>query len=473
MRSRALAGFAAGPLITAALGFITFPIVAWLFSPIDIGRLNVFNVAIGLGTILLTLGLDQAYLREYHEVADKRALLRSCAQPGLMVLLLIGVPWLIFAGEVSEWLFAADVPSWSGLLYISLLVSLVSRFLALVLRMQERGLAFSVTQVLPKLVLIAALGSVGLAHAPSTFTTLAGMSTISLLSVLGVFVAVVGRGGHASKGAGPPPGLGSLLRYGLPLTLAGIAYWGLNTTSTISLRALSTLPELGVYSITVSAAGVAFVAQRILSTIWAPIVFRWSAEQADLAKVEEVARLGALLAISMVSLVGIASGLLNFILPTSYAGVDSLVACAMLPPLLYSMSEITGVGISLERRTGWALSASVAGLIANAALCWLLVPTLGAAGAVVSNAAAFFLFFAIRTEISARIWRSGPRRSTYLGFGVAAATSIAIAATGAQGPWIATAWLALISAKLWASRADLIDLWAALSRRHRRSTTAA
>lgn len=52
-------------------------------------------------------------------------------------------------------------------------------------------------------------------------------------------------------------------------------------------------------------------------------------------------------------------------------------------------------------------------MLTNWVLCYLLVPISGASGAAIANAISFTVFFALRTEISARIWRGFERKELY------------------------------------------------------------
>ena len=75
MQLKSLIGFAVGPIGSALIGLITVPVVAWSFTPADVGRLNVFQLAISFALLFSVLGLDQAYVREYHEVEGRPRLL--------------------------------------------------------------------------------------------------------------------------------------------------------------------------------------------------------------------------------------------------------------------------------------------------------------------------------------------------------------------------------------------------------------
>ena len=63
-------GFAFGPIASAVLGLITVPVFSWVFSPEDVGRLNILHMVISFCLLLLVLGLDQAYVREFHETSN-------------------------------------------------------------------------------------------------------------------------------------------------------------------------------------------------------------------------------------------------------------------------------------------------------------------------------------------------------------------------------------------------------------------
>ena len=89
MNKSKIIGFAVGPIGAAVLSFASLPILAWYFSAEDIGRISMLQVVISFSVLIFSLGLDQAYVREYHEVADKAVLLKTAVLPGLIILLLV------------------------------------------------------------------------------------------------------------------------------------------------------------------------------------------------------------------------------------------------------------------------------------------------------------------------------------------------------------------------------------------------
>ena len=108
MNIKTVMAFAFGPIATAGLGLLTVPVIAWIFPPADVGRLNMVQISVSFGVLLFNLGLDRAYIREYHEWSDRGALLKACVMPGFALLLLVVAITLPYDGHISTWLFGLE-----------------------------------------------------------------------------------------------------------------------------------------------------------------------------------------------------------------------------------------------------------------------------------------------------------------------------------------------------------------------------
>lgn len=460
MNLRTIAGFAIGPVASALIGLVTVPVVAWIFAPADLGRLNVYQVSISFGLLLTALGLDQSYGREYHESANRQRLLLSCFLPGFIFLLVAGLATIPFALKLSLGLYGLADAHLYLITLMAFIASYISRFLSMILRMQERGWAYSASQALPKLISLALIGCVALLGVEASFRVLQGIMFSTLVVVMLVYASTTRqewvsalrmrvRWNEARR----------LLAYGFPLALSGLVYWGLMATSTFSLRMWSTLDELAVYSVASSFAGAAVIFQSIFSTVWAPTVYKWVAQGVDMERVDDVARHALVIACLIFVSVGLFSWLVDYVLPPHYRAVKYLLACAVAPSLLYTLSEVTTVGINISRRTGWTVWITLAALLTNVALSWWLVPHHGAAGAVVSNAVAFFVFFILRTEVSAALWRNFPRAKLYAFLCLMimlAATIVTI--RDHLSPYYSLIWLIPLAVVAGASRRELTDI---------------
>src|SRR5690554_488102 len=158
MTPKQIAAFAVGPIAGAALGLITLPIITWFFSQEDVGRMAMLGVVSSFATLLFSLGLDQAYVREFHETKSQPALFKTTLLPGLLLLMITLAVLLSLGNVISLWLFDIDSRLLSILVSVVILSIFISRFLSLILRMKEQGLAYSMSQVLPKLLLLLIIG---------------------------------------------------------------------------------------------------------------------------------------------------------------------------------------------------------------------------------------------------------------------------------------------------------------------------
>ncbi|MCY1270439.1 Polysaccharide biosynthesis protein [compost metagenome] len=414
MNTRKLAAFAIGPIGGAALGFITLPIITWFYSVDDIGRIAMFQVISSFCILLFSLGLDQVYVREYHESDHKAALLKTALIPGLLSLVVSLALCFMVPSFISKVLFSVDSTLISILVALCFLAAFVSRFLSLILRMQERGLAFSMSQVLPKVLFLSVIGVYILFSCGLDLLHLVTAHTLSITAVTLIYAWNTRQEWLAAlKQRIDTEKLKAMLRFGAPLIMSGVAFWGLTAMDKIFLRNFSSFEELGVYSVASSFAAAAIVFQNIFSIIWAPTVYKWAAESINVKKIDQVTEYVLVAVVILFSLTGLFSWVVIYLLPASYAKVQYILVACMAYPLFYTLSETTVVGLGITRKSIYVMAASIIAVLVNLVGNYLLVPIYGAAGAAVSTAIAFWVFFICRTEFSCHVWRPIPRLKLY------------------------------------------------------------
>lgn len=414
LNTKKILSFSIGPLGGAILGFITLPIATWIFPVSDIGRLSMFQVVISLSTLIFCLGLDQAFVREYHESEDRPALLKATLLPGLCTIFIVIFSLWSLPFRWSIIIFSVNDSSLIILLVISMLSAFISRFLSLILRMQERGIAYSMSQLLPKCGMLCFLVAYYLSDLSLVFFDLALAFTSSQLLVLFILLFNTKKEWQrAIHSRLDSKHLVVLLKFGTPLVFGAIAYWGMTASDRFFLRSFATFNELGLYSVSVSFAAAAVILQSVFSTIWAPTVYKWAANGVDNKKIEKVTDIVLFVVLIMFSIVGLFSWLVVYILPSKYSSVQYIVVSCLSLPLLYTLSETTVVGIAIKKKTKFVMFASFITLVINVIGLYIFVPVYGATGAAVSTAISFWVFLFLRTEFSARIWYSFPRKKIY------------------------------------------------------------
>ncbi len=172
--------------------------------------------------------------------------------------------------------------------------------------------------------------------------------------------------------------------------IGGLASWGLNIMDRLFLRHFSTYTELGIYSITMSVAIVVTIFSGIFNTIWSPMVYKWMSEDKfDYEQIDIVLEYMLAAIYFFIVLTSLFSWIIPYFLPSAYSEIEYLIAVCLLGPLLYTLSEVTGIGIAIVRRTKFSMLCAIVAMLTSAILNYFLVRKLGAA---VSTATAFFVF---------------------------------------------------------------------------------
>ncbi|HIF9091541.1 TPA: oligosaccharide flippase family protein [Photobacterium damselae] len=402
--------FSIGPIIGSLLGFITVPLLAWFFSPDDIGKISIINTIIGFFIIIFSLGGDQVYIREYHESTNKNKLFKESVLPSLILFLFVLIIVFVFDFDfVSFFISDKDLTLW---VIFCVFFQVINRYFSLILRMSDSGGMFSITQVLQKFTfVIAVLFSVIFVKEPSFNYILSALFLSSLVSML--FSILVSKINNLFRQDIDFSNIKNNLKYGLPFVPAGIAYWGLTGIDKLVLNEFSKTSELALYSISLSFSSAAIIFQSIFSILWAPTVYRWKSENKGLEQIPIVLNLATITIVLILSFIGVFSWIASYFVPATYSNLKFIISACMIPPLFYTLSEITVIGIGITKKSNFNIVISILSFLLNLFLTYLLVPIYGAAGAAVSTALSYLLFFFLRTIISSLVWKRIPMLKCY------------------------------------------------------------
>lgn len=467
MKVKTILAFGLGPIGVAVLGILTTPLLAWMFSPEDVGRFGVLLTSLSLLLAVSTLGLDQAYVREYHTVSNRFSLFITSMAPSIPFLIALCILTIPFADYISELIFGLSNSVLTYLLMIAALLNYFCRMFSLTLRMGEKGLAYSLSQIIPKIVLIVAICVYWIVPGSKTILHLLIALNISMLTVL-IFLIWENRSDARNyfKASLNLLDLKPLFKFGLPLLFAALAFQAISAVTIFSLRSLSTFSEVATYSITLRFASAAMLVQSIFSIVWAPIVYKWHSENKDMNRVGSITRSIVAIVCLFASMSGTFAWVADYLLPVDYSQVKFLLVCLMVQPLLYTLSIVTSVGLGLERRSSFSFYTSLIALIANFFLCLIMIPSLGAAGAVMANTISFSILFVLNTEASARVWRGFPRLKMYVSLIVVVGFSIVTVIFGellSNKIW--TLWFLLGLATVYIFKEEFRDIYSSVRKR--------
>ncbi|EHE7895079.1 TPA: oligosaccharide flippase family protein [Vibrio parahaemolyticus] len=410
--------YAVGPIGSAFLGFVTIPLLSWLLSQDDMGRVSIFHLLCSLATLAMTLGLDQYYMREYY---TNKKIMFYCLIPSLIFISILAIPVILHSKEFNDIVFDIDSATISiaFVILLSLFFTVVNRYLCLIFRMRDLAFLFSLTQIIPKLFifLLVLIYFLSIGFSSGSFTKVIYIYLFSniLLSIYSFTYCY-----HELKKMRYDLGNDFIVEikkglvFGIPLIVSGLAFWGVTSIDKIMIKELASLNELAIYSVAVSFASFAVVLRSVFSTIWMPIVYRNEDNNEIEKMISDTLPLITILVAVLFCLTGLFSPLLTVLLPKEYASVSSIVVCCIGYPLFYTLSESTSSGIYVKNKTTYAMLISLLVLVVNLLLNYYLIPVYGAKGAALSTLISFYIYFIFRTEVSSRLWIKMGMKKTYL-----------------------------------------------------------
>lgn len=404
-----IGGFSLGPLVGAMIGLITVPVITRYISPDEYGRASMFTLAQGLLSMLVYMGMDQAYAREYAvgKGRENRLVVNAMVMPmGISVAMAAVI--IVLRGWVSQILFdSPDEQLAVCLMAVMFPFMVVEHFALMKVRMEERGLQYSLFSISLKVFTLAL--SIGLLFffEKSFRSVVYATALAEIFNGTALFFVAFRRVTFSAQSLDRKV-LGQMLRYGLPLVPASLLSWLLSSTDKVMLRTMCDYSELGLYSAAFKIVSILSIVQTCFTTLWVPIAYRWYESGKKDEHFGLVMKLLAALMSGMCFGVLLCKDILAWILGESFAQAIAIFPFLMLYPIMYTMSETTTLGIAFSRRTGYNVLISMLSGTVNIGLNFWLIPIFGGKGAAMATGISYIIFFWARTMISRRLWWKFP-----------------------------------------------------------------
>lgn len=395
-------GFSIGPIISAFISFFIVPITAYFIDPAEFGKASMYAMALGISSLFVFLGMDQAFTREFNEHEDKRSLFLNSLIIPLGFSFVLGAIYIIFYKPISILMFDSVERYIMILLAISLPFSIIDRFNLLLIRMQDKARLYSLLNVLNKVVNMVVLIPY-LVFIEKSFKGVINAQFIALM-IMCIVECFLTRDYWFAKFKVNKKLLNKMFRYGLPLVPACIITWFLNSMDRIAIRQWSTFNELGLYSTALRIVAVITIVQSAFCTFWTPTAFKWYEDKVENEKFIKVSNM--LICFMNFIFIGVVifRNVVIKIFPAKYANASIIVPFLSFLPIMYTVSEATCLGIAFSRKTSYNILTSAIAAISNYILNYLLVPRYGALGASVATGISYTIFFWVRTLISRKLW---------------------------------------------------------------------
>jgi O-antigen/teichoic acid export membrane protein len=455
------AAYQFGDIVAKALALLTLPLYTHHLSPEAYGAAETLLTAVILSSILLRVGVGEAFIRFYFDDLDtlrRERIARTATATVAWTTTLAALAAVAFAGDISRLLLNFDDPVLIDCAALGIWAFTNLEMAYAQLRVDERARTYvlaSGANVAMTVLFTVAL--VVLAHEGARGLLLGNFGA-SALVVLGLWWTLRRRFSLRVRLSD----LRAMLRFGLPTVPADASVYALQVADRFYLFRVYSKSAAGEYAVAIKLATVVFVAVRGFQYAWPPLAYSIESDR-------EAGRLYSLVTTYYALATGVvvcAVALLGRWMVSLLAAGRFFEAHRALPWLalgwaLYGLYLVFTVIAGRARVTSRNAIAAAVGLAVNVALLVTLVPRsgagLGITGAGIALCGAYAAMLAVMYLLTRGLfkvgfeWRRLATLSAILA-GVAVSGELLLPSDGAAGLLARLAWLGLLPAALLLTR---------------------
>jgi O-antigen/teichoic acid export membrane protein len=455
------AAYQAAEIVAKALALVTLPLYTRHVSTAGYGAYNTLLTAVILTSIVLRLGVGEAFVRFYFTDGDTERrvrIARTATATAAWTTTLAALLSLAFSAQLSRLILGFSDPLLMDCAILGLWAFTNIEMAYAQLRVDERARAYmrasgaNVAMTVAftvALVVFAGQGARGL---------LLGNFGATAVTVLGLWVLLRDRFSLRVRRRE----LRELLGFGLPTVPADASVYALQVADRFYLFRGVGHAAAGEYSIAVQLATVVFVFVRGFQYAWPPLAYSIDSD-AEASQLYSIVTTYFVLATGVV-VVGVTllgRWLVRLLAAPQFFGAHSALPWLALGWTLYGLYQVMIVITGRARVTQRNIPAAAAGLAVNVVLLVVLVPKsgagLGIAGAGIALCGAYAAMVAVMHLLTRGVfavqfeWRRLAQAAAILS-AVAVSGELLLPTGGLGGLALRMLWLALVPALLLATR---------------------
>ncbi|MBS5938019.1 oligosaccharide flippase family protein [Clostridium sp.] len=400
--------FALGNVIVFVLGIFSVPIVSRMIDPTQNGKASMFITYTSLIVLVLTMGIDQAYVRYYNSEKEENrgSLLRRSIKIPIIANLALGLILLIFYNKISNLILSETSFLVVVLLLIHSTASILGNFAMIHVRMKQKGKAYSMLGVINKL---SYLGLMFLFFYvfKNNYITMILATVISNLIMVIIAILYEKEDWFSVSNNSLNTSTKDLFTYGIPFIFSMAITWVFQSIDRISIQNFSNdYAQVGLYTGAMYIISLLNTVQGAFTTFWTPVAFEKYATHPEdkqfFININEIVSLVMLLI--SVGLIA-TKDIIIILLGQKYEGAQFIFPFLVLMPIMYTISETTVLGINFSKKTKYHIYIAGFAAIFNIIGNLILVPRLGATGAAISTGLAYVVFFIFRTYFANKFYK--------------------------------------------------------------------
>jgi O-antigen/teichoic acid export membrane protein len=376
-----------------ALGVLTVPVFARVFTEAEFGLFEVALVALTVATTAAESGISSAAHRSFFDYTDqeegkRRAVLTTALALAASFSSAVAIVAVLAREPLSRLLFGTpDQTELVVLIALTVPALLLATFVRELMRLRFQANHFLVSSLI-----VAVLGAAASVIALLVFDAgvdgvLAAMLLANAAALLYGLVTVRGGLGRTFSGAEAR----TMLAFGLPLIPAALALWALALIDRLMLRALDDLDAVGQYAV---ANRVAMVIQLGLTGFLLALgpfllnIFSTDREAEKIVRGRTLTYLAFMLALAGLAVTLFAREVTAILAP-GYGDAYRAVGPVAFGWVAFGIASLAMAGITLARRTAYFAVLAGAAAVFNVALNFAFIPLWGMIGAALATAAAY------------------------------------------------------------------------------------
>lgn len=349
-----IAIYGLGDLLLKAISLITFPIYSRLLTVEDYGVMNSITTTVGLISAVIILGGDSAYARYFFETKDdeEKKVVTSTVFIALSA-------WSLLIAAIclplSKWasvstLSSSDYTNLYLISFAAIPVTLINSICSQALRNRFKSGLFSALNI----TMVVMTVIITLFLVIKLQMGVAGIflgSLIAGIAILPVRIWFI-RDLLGLRFSGEL--LWKMLAYGLPLVPTSLAYWIFAVSDRIVLTKLSTLEQVGLYSVANQVSMIGAFVNAAIGQAWSPYATKLYSENKEQAAIFFGRFLTFILIGFGILSVGIsvfAKELLLFLSTPEFSRASQAVPPLALGLIAYASTQVTALPISLTKKT--------------------------------------------------------------------------------------------------------------------------
>lgn len=392
-----------GTIASKFIGFFLLPVFTSYLKPAEYGLFETFNVLFFLLTTIGSLGMDTAMIRFYYDSGEPRyrtLVVSSSLFLALAAGVILAGIGLAFSPAINAMLF--DGVNHINILHVTMLAVVVSVVntvqLALFQAKRQPGRYSALTFL--RFTMMYGLSVFFLIRGDSVYgLMISQLIAYSITLAFGFFFAR-----NDFRLAISPKISKEMLVFSAPLIIGSVSIWLLSSSDRFFLLRLSTLNELGLYSLGSRLASIVLFAVTAFQMAWPQFAFSRANEENTAYTNARI--LTYYLFVGILLVIGVTlftPEILRILATPSYTGAGSVVFLLSCSFLFYGCYVIFFIILSLTKKTLSILPVTIPPLIVSVALNYYLVPSMGGMGSAVASTSAYLLMATLTFAFTNRL----------------------------------------------------------------------